>query len=151
MIALVIIFLLTAGAASFGALFPPGAWYAGLTKPALTPPDWVFPVTWTALYAMIAVAGWLLWRSRKRTATGHFAVAVWCLQLGLNAAWSWLFFGLHLTGIALAELAVLWTAILATVLLSRRQAPVAGWLLAPYLIWVAFAGWLNLGIWLLNG
>jgi benzodiazapine receptor len=151
MIALVVIFLLTAGAASFGALFPPGPWYAALTKPALTPPDWVFPLTWTVLYAMIGVAGWLLWRTRDRIATGHVAVAAWCLQLALNAAWSWLFFGLHLTGVALAELTVLWAAILATVLLSRRQAPLAGWLLVPYLIWVAFAGWLNLGIWRLNG
>ncbi len=149
--ALIVFFLLTAGAASFGALFPPGAWYAGLDKPILTPPDLVFPIVWAVLYAMIAVAGWLLWRARNGHPLGRAAVAAWCLQLLLNAAWSWLFFGLHLTAIALAELMLLWTAILATVLLSRRQAPVAAWLLLPYLAWVGFAGWLNFGIWRLNG
>jgi len=150
-IALIVAFLVTAGAASFGALFPPGAWYAGLTKPSLTPPDWTFPVVWTVLYAMMAVAGWLIWRTRDRAPTGRLAVGIWCLQLGLNAAWSWIFFGLHLTGIALLELGVLWTAILATILLSRRHVPVASGLLVPYLLWVTFAGWLNFGIWRLNG
>ncbi len=151
MISLIVFFLVTAGAASFGALFQPGPWYAGLAKPALTPPDWVFPVTWTVLYALIAVAGWLLWRARGRAALAGPAVAAWGVQLVLNAAWSWLFFGLHLTGTALAELAILWTAILVTVLLSRRSAPVAGMLMLPYLAWVGFAGWLNYGIWRLNG
>jgi len=150
-ISLIVFFLLTAGAASFGALFPPGPWYAGLTKPALTPPDWVFPITWTALYAMIAVAGWLLWRNRRAQPRGRAAMTAWCVQLVLNAAWSWLFFGLHMTGPALAELAILWTAILVTIALSRRHAPAAGLLMLPYLAWVGFAGWLNFGIWRLNG
>jgi len=150
-ISLIVFFLLTAGAASFGALFPPGPWYAGLTKPALTPPDWVFPITWTALYAMIAVAGWLLWRNRRAQPGGRAAMTAWCVQLVLNAAWSWLFFGLHMTGPALAELAILWTAILVTIALSRRHAPAAGLLMLPYLAWVGFAGWLNFGIWRLNG
>jgi benzodiazapine receptor len=151
MMSLVVFFLITAAAASFGALFPPGPWYAGLAKPALTPPDWVFPVVWTVLYAMIAIAGWLLWRRRNDAPTGRVALAAWCLQLGLNATWSWLFFGLHLTGIGMIELGVLWTMILITILLSRQQAPGAGWLMLPYLGWVGFAGWLNLGIWWLNG
>lgn len=149
--ALVAFFLLTAAAASFGALFQPGAWYAGLEKPSLTPPDWVFPVVWTLLYAMIAMAGWLLWRRRHDGPTGGAAVVAWGLQLTLNAAWSWIFFGLHLPGPALAELVILWATILATISLSRRHATAAAWLLAPYLLWVGFAGWLNFGIWRLNG
>jgi len=151
MIAFVVFFLLTAGAASFGALFPPGLWYAGLVKPALTPPDWVFPAVWTALYVMIAFAGWLLWLRRGTHPRGHLAVTAWGTQLVLNGLWSWLFFGLHLTGVALAELLLLWATILATILLARRHAPGAGWLLLPYSVWVAFAGWLNFGIWRLNG
>ena len=151
MIAFVVIFLLTAGAASFGALFPPGPWYAALAKPALTPPDWAFPTVWSALYVMIACAGWMLWLRRGVHPRGHLAVTAWGAQLVLNGLWSWLFFGCHLTGVALVELMFLWATILATILLARRHAPGAAWLLLPYSVWVAFAGWLNFGIWRLNG
>lgn len=150
MIAFIGFFLLTAAAASIGALFQPGAWYAGLVKPALTPPDWVFPAAWTILYLMIAVAGWMLWRDRDQHPLGRRAVILWGSQLVLNAAWSWLFFGLHLTGLALVEIVLLWLVILLLVINGYRVRPLASWLLVPYLVWVGFAAWLNLGIWRLN-
>ena len=150
MIAFIGFFLLTTAAASIGALFQPGAWYAGLVKPALTPPDWVFPAAWTILYLMIAVAGWMLWRDRDQHPLGRRAVILWGSQLVLNAAWSWLFFGLHLTGLALVEIVLLWLVILLLVINGYRVRPLASWLLVPYLVWVGFAAWLNLGIWRLN-
>ncbi len=151
MASFIVFFLLTAAAATLGAIFTPGAWYAALAKPALTPPDWIFPVVWTVLYAMIAVSGWLLWRQRNVDPSGLPALGLWALQLALNAAWSWIFFGLHLTGVALAEIVLLFVTILAVVLLARRTSPAASLLMTPYLAWVGFAVWLNFGIWRLNG
>ena len=113
MASFIVFFLLTAAAATLGAIFTPGEWYAALVKPALTPPDWIFPVVWTVLYAMIAVAGWLLWRHRNADPSGLLIVGLWVLQLALNAAWSWIFFGLHLTGLALLEIAVLFGTLIA--------------------------------------
>jgi benzodiazapine receptor len=151
MASFIVFFLLTAAAATLGAIFTPGAWYAALVKPALTPPDWIFPVAWTVLYAMIAVAGWLLWRHRNADPFGLPIVGLWVLQLALNAAWSWIFFGLHLTGLALLEIVVLFGTILGVVLLARKISRVASLLMTPYLAWVGFAIWLNFGIWRLNG
>jgi tryptophan-rich sensory protein len=151
MASFIVFFLLTAAAATLGAIFTPGEWYAALVKPALTPPDWIFPVVWTVLYAMIAVAGWLLWRHRKADPSGLLIVGLWVLQLALNAAWSWIFFGLHLTGLALLEIAVLFGTILGVVLLARKTSRTASLLMTPYLAWVGFAIWLNFGIWRLNG
>ena len=150
MLALIVFFLMTAAAASAGAMFQPGEWYEALEKPALTPPDWVFPVAWSVLYAMIAFSGWLLWRARGRGRDAMLATAFWVVQLILNAAWSWIFFELHLTGLALAEIGVLWLAILLVVIFGMRVQRIAAALFIPYLLWVSFAAWLNFGIWRLN-
>jgi len=138
-----------AAAAAPGMKFRPGVWYAALRKPAWTPPDWVFPVVWTVLYFMIAIAGWLVWTG----AGGQDAalpLVVFGLQLVFNALWSALFFGLRLPGYAFADLLLLWLTILATILLFLPLHPVAAWMLLPYLLWVAFAGALNFAIWRLN-
>jgi len=149
-VAVLVIFLEVAfAAAAIGAAFPPGDWYAGLVKPSWNPPSWLFAPVWTALYVMMAVAAWLVWRQGSAPAV-RGALAAWAVQLALNAAWSWLFFGLHRPGFAFAELVVLWLAILVTVVLARRVAPLAGALLLPYLAWVSFAGVLNVTLWRLN-
>lgn len=135
-----------AAAASFGAIFKPGPWYAALVKPPWTPPNWVFGPVWTALYVMIAVAGWLVWRSDER---GR-ALRLWIAALVLNAAWSWLFFGQHWIGAALADIVLLLVAIMA---FARAAWPVnrlASALFWPYLAWVAYATTLNGAIWVLN-
>ncbi len=143
--------------AAFGGQFAPGAWYAGLAKPAWNPPSWVFAPVWTVLYALMAVAGWLAWRTREPArAPGAapdraLALGAFALQLVLNGAWSWLFFGLHRPGVAFAEIVALWLAILVTVVLFWRLRPLAGALLLPYLAWVGFAAALNLALWRLNG
>jgi len=155
-LALVLFLVICFGTAAFGGQFAPGAWYAALEKPAWNPPAWVFAPVWTLLYAMMAVAGWLVWRAGGSAVGGAgapsrgIALGVYALQLVLNGAWSWLFFGLQRPGLAFAEIVALWLAILATTVLFWRVKPLAGALLVPYLAWVAFAAVLNLALWRLN-
>lgn len=140
--------LLTFAVAAFGAAFPPGEWYANLNKPSWNPPNWVFGPVWTALYAMIAVAGW-----RICTRHGGFAtpqMALWSVQLVLNGLWSWIFFGMHRPFLAFIEISLLWQAILGTIVLFAARDRLAAWLLGPYLAWVSFAAALNFEIWRLN-
>lgn len=137
---------LCAGAIVIGQAFPPGEWYASLKRPSIAPPNWIFGVVWTILYVMIAVAGWLLWERAR----GSWAMRFWFVQLALNIAWSWLFFGLHRPDLALAEIVVLWLTIGATVLLAWLLVRGAAWLLIPYWLWVSFATALNFEFWRLN-
>jgi benzodiazapine receptor len=134
------------GAAAVGARFRPGAWYAGLRKPGWTPPNWLFAPVWTLLYATMAVAAWLVWRETGLSRE----IGVFVVQLALNAAWSWLFFGLKRPGLALADIVALWLAIFLTHLAFAHVRPLAGWLLIPYLAWVTFAAALNAALWRLN-
>ncbi len=126
-----------------------GTWYQGLAKPPFNPPDWVFAPVWTTLYVLIAVAGWRVWRARG-LAGARVAMAVYAAQLALNLAWSWLFFGGRMIGAAMAEIVALLAAIVTNALLFWRIDRVAGWLLAPYAAWVAFACLLNFALWRLN-
>jgi len=125
------------------------AWYRALAKPSWNPPDWVFGPVWTLLYVLMALAAWLVWLRGWKAA--RYALALFVVQLILNAAWSWLFFGLRQPGWAFVEIVVLLAAIIATTVAFARVKPIAAWLLAPYLAWVAFAGFLNFAIWRLNG
>lgn len=126
-----------------------GTWYAALAKPPFNPPDWVFGPVWTALYLMIAFAGWRVWRRRDRPGA-RAALAAWSLQLALNLAWSLIFFGARMIGAALVEIVVLLAAILLTAVLAWRVDRAAAWLLAPYIGWVGFASVLNAALWRLN-
>ena len=137
---------LVLAAASTGALFKPGAWYEELRKPDWTPPNWAFPVVWTALYAMIGYAGWLVWR----TPDPALPLAFWGAQLVLNAAWSWLFFGLRRMESALLDVALLLLCVLGFIVSAHEQAPTASLLFLPYLVWVAVAAALNLRVLQLN-
>jgi tryptophan-rich sensory protein len=125
-------------------------WYAGLTKPWWTPPPFVFPIVWTTLYILMGIALWRLWdraapSPARRTAIGWFFV-----QFALNAAWSPVFFGWHGTRAALAVIAALLIAIVATIIASRRVDRVAAALLLPYLAWVSYATTINAGVVALN-
>jgi benzodiazapine receptor len=141
--------LLCFAAASFGGLFMPGAGYAALKKPSWNPPAWVFGPVWTALYAMMAVAAWLVWK-RGGFAAQRRPLGLFLGQLALNAAWTPLFFGLNNPGLAFAEIVLLWLAIAATLAGFRAVSRMAAWLLAPYLAWVTFAAALNFTLWRLN-
>lgn len=137
------------GVAAFGAQFEPGLWYEGLRKPAWTPPNWIFPLAWGLLYITIALSGWLVWRERGFHAA-RAPLVLYGTQLALNAAWSWLFFGLHRPGWAFAEIVLLWAFILATILAFRHVSRVAAALLLPYFAWVSFAVLLNATLWQMN-
>jgi len=136
-------------AAWVGSRFQPGTWYAGLVKPALTPPNWVFGPVWTLLYILMGVAAWMVWQRRGRAGVA-LALTLFLLQLGLNVLWSYLFFGLQHPGLALLDIIALWLALLATLMAFRRLHRLAGGLLVPYLLWVSFAVYLNLQFWRLN-
>lgn len=144
----IIILSLVGLAASFGALFMPGPWYEALNKPALTPPGWIFPPVWTALYLVIAVAGWLAWSNVAGSM--HPAVIAWGSQLVVNALWSWIFFGLENAGLALLDILVLLLLILAFMRYAFPVSRSAALLFVPYALWVGFAAYLNLGIVVLN-
>jgi tryptophan-rich sensory protein len=132
------------GALATSASIP--TWYAGLQKPLFNPPNWVFGPVWTALYFIM---GWAFYRVWQKGFSAR-ALAVFSLQLVMNLMWSIVFFGLHQPGLGLMELVLLWGLILWSILEFRRIDAVAGWLLAPYLAWVSFAGVLNYFVWQLN-
>jgi len=124
-------------------------WYKTIAKPPWNPPDYVFGPVWTTLYVMMAIAAWLVWKPAGfQAAKGP--LMLFAVQLVLNVAWSWIFFGLHQPGRAFAEIMILWLAIAATMKSFFRRSPVAGSLLVPYLAWVSFAMTLNFAIWRLN-
>ena len=124
-------------------------WYRELTKPPFNPPDWVFAPVWTALYLLMAIAAWRVWRYRHYPGRRP-ALVLFAIQLALNLLWSCLFFGLGAVGVALVEIVALWAAILATAAKFVRIDLAAGWLMAPYAGWVSFATVLNAAIWWLN-
>jgi tryptophan-rich sensory protein len=129
-----------------GVLFKPGDWYAALAKPSWTPPDWSFGVVWSILYLMVAIAGWLVWEAGGWTA----AMTFWVAQLGLNGAWSWLFFGRRRMDQAFIDVILLWLSIAAFILTAWPLSTWAALLFAPYLLWVTIAAALNLSVWRMN-
>ena len=122
-------------------------WYPTLVKPSFNPPAWLFGPVWTTLYVLMAIAAWRVWRTQGALSR---PLLLWLLQLALNFAWSFIFFGAHALLAALIELSILWLALLATLIAFFRVDRLAGWLLVPYLAWVSFAGVLNAAIWRLN-
>lgn len=125
-------------------------WYEGLAKPAFTPPNAVFGPAWTILYLAMAVAIWRV-LSRPGDRPGRrAAIAAYFVQLALNAAWSWVFFALHSPGLGLVVILALVAMLVTTIRLFARVDRVAAWLLVPYLAWVAFATYLDAGVFWLN-
>jgi len=125
------------------------SFYSQLIRPDWAPPSGIFGPVWTILYALMGIAAWLVWCS------GGFrhqqqALTLFLLQLAFNALWSWLFFAWHLGAMALADIAILWILIVATLFSFWRVRPLAGGLFIPYLLWVSFASVLNYSIWQLN-
>lgn len=146
-IGLIAFLVVVFGVGSFGAQFRPGPWYEALAKPPWNPPNWVFGPVWTFLYVLIAVAGWRVWRG---SAGWSPLLSLWVVQLALNGAWSWLFFGRRLIVVALADITLLLFAILAFIIGAWRVDRVAAYLFVPYLLWVGYALTLNAAIAWLN-
>ncbi len=123
--------------------------YQQLAQPSWAPPSSLFGPVWTVLYALMGIAAWLVWREggwrRQRGVLTLFVI-----QLGLNALWSWLFFGWHRGALAFADIVLLWLLIVATLVGFWRVRAVVGALLVPYLCWVSFAAVLNFAVWQMN-
>ncbi|MGM0627623.1 MAG: TspO/MBR family protein [Candidatus Fermentibacterota bacterium] len=141
--------LVSLSAGLVGSQFTPGEWYEGLDKPSWNPPSWVFGPVWTALYILMGVAAWMVWRERGFGGSSP-ALYVFLAQLVLNGLWSYLFFGANSPMWAFFEILALEALIIVTLVLFWRIRTAAGVLLLPYALWVAFASVLNLTLWRMN-
>lgn len=150
---LITFILICFGVAWIGAQVSPGIasseWYDQLNKPDWNPPGWLFGPVWTALYTMMAFAAWRIW-GLLGFAGGKKELSFFGLQLFLNGLWSQLFFNAQNPGLAFIEILILLAAIIWTTILFYRKDNIAGWLMIPYILWVAFATVLNATIWLIN-
>ncbi|MBI3952483.1 MAG: tryptophan-rich sensory protein [Candidatus Doudnabacteria bacterium] len=173
---LVLFVLICLSVGAVGSLYTAEAipgWYVALTKPSLNPPAWLFGPVWTALYILMGISIFLVWKNKwkvrnkflvpKKKAwnkwsgklwTGDWQkqnlIAIFVIQLVLNALWSYIFFGRHQIGLAFFELVALWFAILYTIINFYRVSKVSAALLIPYIFWVTFAAYLNYSVWILN-
>lgn len=127
-------------------LFP---WYASLTKPSFNPPSWVFGPVWSVLYLAMAIAAWRIWL-KDATAQRNHALTWFAIQLVLNTAWSWAFFGANSPLFGLIVIVMLLGAIIFCTILFRRLDFPAFLLMLPYGAWVGFATILNAALWRLN-
>lgn len=128
-----------------------GEWYYSLAQPAWAPPGYMFGVIWTAIFAMIAIAGVLAWESAPTRRDVEISIGLFALNGFLNLLWSFMFFRLQRPDLALIELVALWLSIAALILFCGRFSRGAAALLVPYLIWVTIAGALNYQVVALNG
>ena len=126
------------------------SWYAELSRPSFTPPDWTFGVVWPILYVMMGISAFLTWNVGIDKREVRVALGVFVLQLILNGLWTPIFFGLHLIGLALVEIIMMWAAILLTIFVLWKVSRPAALLLLPYILWVSFAAVLNASLFLFN-
>lgn len=126
-----------------------GEFYGQLARPGWAPPGWVFGPVWSALYTLMAVAVWLVWRA-VGFPRAKAPVLLFAAQLAANALWCWLFFAWRLGAFAFAEAVVLWVLVAATLSAFWRIQRLAAMLLVPYLAWVSLAAVLTLAIWRAN-
>ncbi|GAB7022147.1 TspO/MBR family protein [Salidesulfovibrio brasiliensis] len=132
-----------------GAFFPPGPWVEQLVKPAFYPPNWAFPVVWTALYALMGISLGLILQSPKRTRTA--AITFHATQLAVNLSFTPLMFGLKSTFLGMLVTATLLPLVILTILAFRSHSTLAAWLQIPYALWTTFALMLATSLWQLNG
>ena len=125
-------------------------WFATINKPSFNPPNWIFAPVWTTLYILMGIAFYLVWKSVSEYRVKKVAIIFYSIQLALNFLWSFIFFGYHQPGWALANIILLLAMILLTTLWFERISVAAAWLMVPYICWVSFATVLNYYIWKLN-
>jgi tryptophan-rich sensory protein len=126
-----------------------GEFYGELVRPPWAPPGWLFGPVWSVLYGLMGISAWLVWQVRG-FAGARRELLLFIVQLVVNALWPWLFFVWRQGGLAFAEILLLWTLIVVTIVLFSRVSKVAAVLLLPYLAWVSFASALTLATWRLN-
>lgn len=150
---LLVCFVLVFAAARLGSMLttPNLDWYATLAKPWFTPPNWAFPVAWTILFTLMAIALFWVWKSLHFAFRAHPALVAFAVQLVLNIGWSFAFFHGRDPLAGLVVIGLLFAAIIWTLLAFRRVEPGAALLLVPYPLWVGYAALLNASIYWLNG
>ncbi len=127
-----------------------GNLYTQLRQPPLAPPSWVFPVAWVLLYALMGAASGLIWYHSGQTPRGKNALTLYAVQLTLNFSWSILFFRFQLIGLSVAVILLMTVMVIWTTVAFYRIKPLAGYLMIPYIVWLVFASYLNIGVWILN-
>jgi benzodiazapine receptor len=142
--------LIIGSSAGFFTITGVGSWYQTIQKPSWNPPGWIFGPVWTALYIMMGIALFLVWKPDASNALKKTAIILFALQLALNFFWSFIFFGQQQIGWALVEMIALWIFILLTIFSFAQVSKTAAWLLVFYISWVSFAMILNYTIWRLN-
>ncbi|MDO9509570.1 MAG: TspO/MBR family protein [Thermovirgaceae bacterium] len=125
--------LAAGGLGSIAATRSVAEWYPALVKPSWNPPSGLFGPVWTLLYILMGVAAWRVWRAAGSFSGARTALSLFFFQLALNAAWSWIFFGLRMPGPALLELSLLWGAIAATIRIFANIDAAAAWFMSPYI------------------
>ena len=118
-------------------------------KPALTPPAWLFPVAWTILYTLMGISATMVWLSPRGKERSR-GLNLYALQLVVNFFWSLIFFNAEAYGFAAIWLVVLWVLVLMMIVEFAKTDRIAAVLQIPYLLWLTFAGYLNIAVWLLN-
>ncbi len=146
----ILIPLLVGSSAGFFTSSGVNGWYTTANKPWFNPPNWIFAPVWTALYIMMGIALYLVWKTAIEKSIKKKAIILFAFQLLLNFFWSFLFFKMQEPGWAFVEIISMWFMILLTILWFGKISTVAAWLLIPYLCWVSFASILNYAIWKLN-
>ncbi len=125
--------------------------YSKIEQPPLAPPPWLFPVVWTVLYVLMGIGAALVYNRKDfKPEETRNALIVYAVNLALNFFWSIIFFNLEAYLFAFIWLVLLWIIIIAMIISFRKVSPVAAYLQIPYLLWVTFAGYLNLAIYILN-
>jgi len=149
---LIVSLLLPLGLGAIAGIFTSQAvpeWYATLSKPTFNPPNWIFGPVWTALYVLLGISLFIIWKldvSRER----NKAIVFFGIQLLLNFGWSFIFFYFQMIGLALIEIIVLWISILIMLIQFHKVKPLAAYLNIAYLLWVTFATILNAYYFFLN-
>jgi translocator protein len=148
----VVSLVLPLGVGAIAGLFTAKAvpeWYASLNRPSFSPPNWLFGPVWTALYMLLGISLFLIWKldSGKER---NLAIFVFLLQLVLNFGWSFIFFYFKMIGFALFEIIILWMTIVLMLFLFYKIKPIAAYINIPYLLWVTFATILNSAYYFLN-
>jgi len=146
----ILILLLVGGISGFFTTSGVDSWYAVANKPWFNPPNWIFAPVWTALYILMGISLFLIWKSDGNKEVKQIALILFALQLTLNFFWSLIFFKMQQPGWALIEIVAMWLAILFTIIWFGKINTHAAWLLVPYISWVSFAMVLNYAIWKLN-
>ena len=145
---LLISLLIAHSAGILGALVEANGWFDSLAKPFFMPPSWLFAPVWFLLYTLMGLSLYGVWTSKAKDKSVE--LSLFGAQLVLNAAWSLIFFGAHSLIFALANLLVLWSLIILTIVYFHRINRLAGYLLVPYVLWVTFAGVINIALVILN-